>query len=154
MFAISQERADILNGLFDYRDALHNQGIVSGFQWLDGSFLENIEDLENRPPNDIDVVTFFEIPHGHTQATLLPHISHLFDPNQTKQDFMVDAYPFVMDGRIDGAAIRQTSYWYSMWSHRRRDKVWKGFAQVDLDPANDVQNRGLLNQKIAAGFGP
>jgi hypothetical protein len=29
-----------------------------GFQWLDGSFAEQIELLEGRPPKDIDVVSF------------------------------------------------------------------------------------------------
>jgi hypothetical protein len=153
MFAISQERADILHGLFDYREALHQAGLVTGFQWLDGSFLENIEDVEGRPPNDIDVVTFFTPPAGQTQATLLPVIGHLFDPIQTKPTFRVDAYPFDISAVMTEKTIRMTAYWYSMWSHRR-DGLWKGFAQVDLSPANDPQGRNRLAQKVAAGFGP
>lgn len=34
--------------------------IVKGFQWLDSSFLENIEAAESRPPRDLDVLTFYE----------------------------------------------------------------------------------------------
>lgn len=153
MFAISQDRADILNGLFDYREALHNVGFVAGFQWLDGSFLENIEDLEGRSPNDIDVVTFFELPAGQTQASLMPIAGHLFDPSQTKVAFRVDAYPFEIGSAMTATTVRQIAYWYSMWSHRRNG-VWKGFAQVDLNPANDVRGRSRLAQKVAAGFGP
>ena len=153
MFAITQERADILSGLFDYREALHNAGLVTGFQWLDGSFLENIEDLEGRPPNDIDVVTFFELPVGQTQTSLLPLTADLFDPDQTKQNFSVDAYPFEIGSSLNETAVRRTAYWYSMWSHRR-DGVWKGFAQIDLSPANDLLGRNRLAQKVAAGFGP
>ena len=151
MFAVSQDRADILQGLLDYRAALHAAGLVSGFQWLDGSFLENIEDVEGRPPQDIDVVTFFELPAGQTQLTLLPVLESLFDPQQTKPRYKVDAYPFELGQPMDSTRVRTTTYWYSMWSHRR-DGVWKGFVQVDLDPAIDVAGRTLLAQKIADGF--
>lgn len=57
-FAISPERCKVLKGFLDYRAALHGMGLVSGFQWLDGSFTEQVETLERRPPKDIDVVTF------------------------------------------------------------------------------------------------
>lgn len=57
-FATSPERMAILDGLLRFRGKLHELGIVSGFQWLDGSFLEQIELLENRHPRDMDVVTF------------------------------------------------------------------------------------------------
>ena len=66
-FSTSPERRTILQGLLDYRAALHRMGLVSGFQWLDGSFLENIELLESRSPRDIDVVTFLD-----TAASLTP----------------------------------------------------------------------------------
>jgi hypothetical protein len=39
-FATSQERMNILDGLLRFRAALHGAGMVSGFQWLDGSFKE------------------------------------------------------------------------------------------------------------------
>lgn len=41
-FALSPERLKILNGLLNYRSALHALGLTNGFQWLDGSFMENI----------------------------------------------------------------------------------------------------------------
>lgn len=56
-FASSNVRKEILKGYLDHRAALLNLGIT-GFQWLDGSFLEDIEALESRPPGDIDLVTF------------------------------------------------------------------------------------------------
>ncbi|MDJ0820289.1 MAG: hypothetical protein QNJ09_00595 [Paracoccaceae bacterium] len=150
-FAFSDERARILSGLLDYRTALYRSGIVAGFQWLDGSFLENIEDLESRPPNDIDVVTFFELPPGHTQVSLLTAHGALFDPTETKRNFSVDAYPFVLNQPMTERMVRQTSYWYSMWSHRRNG-VWKGFVQVDLNPSTDASSRTMLDQMITDGF--
>ena len=151
VFATSQDRANILNGFLDYRAALHQQGLVSGFQWLDGSFLENIEDLENRPPDDIDVVTFFEIPPGETEATLQPAIEDLFDSDYTKANYRVDAYPSVLGTLVNEGRVRHISYWYSMWSHRR-DGTWKGFVQIDLNPVDDAQCRVQLAQRIADGF--
>lgn len=69
-FATSPQRITILDGLLRFRAELHSKGIVSGFQWLDGSFLEAVETLESRPPRDVDVVTFFELPHGEDQRSL------------------------------------------------------------------------------------
>lgn len=67
-FGTTVERRTILGGLMRYRAALHAIGLVQGFQWLDGSFLEDVEGLESRPPNDIDVVTFFRLLPGETEA--------------------------------------------------------------------------------------
>src|SRR5690606_3212200 len=61
-FGTSPKRREILDGLLRFREQLHNLGLVTGFQWLDGSFLEEVELLEQRPPHDIDVVTFVEPP--------------------------------------------------------------------------------------------
>jgi hypothetical protein len=57
-FGISRERLVILRGLLDYRAALSSIGIVHGFQWIDGSFVEDCETIRQRPPGDVDVVTF------------------------------------------------------------------------------------------------
>src|ERR1700686_1977956 len=59
-YAVSVERNAILKGLLDYRAALQNIGVSTGFQLLDGSFVEDVENIRLRPPGDIDVVTFAE----------------------------------------------------------------------------------------------
>ena len=46
-FATSYERSAILQGLLDYRRELYSSDIVRGFQWLDGSFLEQVEVMES-----------------------------------------------------------------------------------------------------------
>jgi hypothetical protein len=58
-FGTTKERVLILKGLLEFRDRMTAFGIVQGFQWLDGSFTENIEKSEKRAPNDLDLVTFF-----------------------------------------------------------------------------------------------
>lgn len=135
-FSTSPERIHILDGFLRFRRALHQAGIVSGFQWLDGSFLENVEALENRPPRDIDVVNFVDL-SGMDQHTLISGHNDLFDHAQAKQKYALDAYFMQIGGALDQNAVRRVSYWYSMWSHRRNG-LWKGFVQVDLAPTQDT----------------
>lgn len=146
-FCTSTERAEILQGLLNYRMALYGLGITTGFQWVDGSFVENIEDLEARAPNDVDVVSYIVLPAGQTQATLFPTLRPLQDRANTKATYKVDAFIRV----APQVTIRDVCYWYSLWSHRR-DGLWKGFAEVDLDPTADVAAQANLTQAIAAGF--
>jgi hypothetical protein len=58
----SDERKEIFRGLLSYRQQLANIGFRIGFQWLSGSFMEDIESLETRHPKDVDMVTFFHRP--------------------------------------------------------------------------------------------
>ncbi|MCB9933237.1 MAG: hypothetical protein H6841_07445 [Planctomycetes bacterium] len=142
-FATSPDRMAILDGMLHFRAALHQAGLVSGFQWFDGSFLEDVEAIEIRAPRDIDVVTFFELPAGATQTTLATGHPALFDHPQNKVSYKVDAY-FVVLGQPTGQPqVKTVAYWYSMWSHRRSG-LWKGFVQVSLDPAQDAAARALL----------
>jgi hypothetical protein len=143
-FASSPERLSILDGLLRFRADLHQAGIVSGFQWLDGSFMERIEVLESRAPRDMDVVTFFRIPEGHDQHSLVRDHGRLFDRKHVKETYAIDAYVCILGKPLDEKSVKQVSYWYSMWSHRRNG-LWKGFIQVDLDPAQDTPARASLN---------
>ena len=143
-FAVSAERLKVLQGLMDYRQELHRAGIGFGFQWLDGSFMEHIEATENRPPNDVDVVSFFPLPAGMDQRQLAKDHAHLFDPEQTKARFYVDAYACILGEPTRDYHVKAISYWYSMWSHRR-DHLWKGFVQVGLSPAEDTEAKKLLD---------
>jgi hypothetical protein len=143
-FSSSPERIKILDGFLRFRGELHRLGIISGFQWVDGSFLENIETLENRPPNDMDVVTFYDIPQGESQQSLALKEPNVFNGSNVKIAYSIDSYFSSLGGQLDLMAIKNISYWYSMWSHRR-DGVWKGFVQIDLAPIHDNDARMLLN---------
>ena len=61
-YGTTQRRLQILWGFLAYRQALMNAGLTQGFQWLDGSFLEDIERTAGRPPGDLDLVNFFRRP--------------------------------------------------------------------------------------------
>ena len=115
----SSARLQILRGLLAYRAELRKRGITKGFQWLDGSFTENKELLSLEPPNDVDVVTFFYLPDGMDQSSFAQVFADLFDTDNTKKLYKVDAY-----GQPLGVALKEMdvviiSYWHSMWSHTR-----------------------------------
>ncbi len=143
-YATSEKRQKILGGFLCYRAELHAIGLVRGFQWLDGSFLEQVEVLENRPPNDMDVVTFSYMPTDESQETLLSKNSRLFNPRTSKTDYWVDGYvTFLGPDELESLVERMT-YWYSLWSHRR-NQAWKGFLQIDLAPDKDANAKEILN---------
>lgn len=146
-FAFSPQRGIILRGLLDYRAALHAVGLTSGFQWVNGSFMQDIENHEARPPNDVDIVTYFHLPAGETQSSLFSKAGRLFSSSHAKAIYKVDAYPFVLGVPTDTGQVLRISYWYSMWSHRR-DGLWKGFLQIDLKPDDDAEARRILNLKF------
>jgi hypothetical protein len=152
-FSTSPERNAILGGFLQLRAAFHSAGVLNGFQWVDGSFLENVELLELRPPADIDVVTYFELPPGVSELDFYNANQALFDHPHVKNSFKVDHYPQVLGKVMDAFQIRRLSYWYSMWSHRR-DGLWKGFLQISLDPTEDSQAHQILAMKAMAGAAP
>jgi hypothetical protein len=39
--------------------------------------------------------------------------------------------------------VQQTSYWYSVWAHRRNHQ-WKGFLEIDLSPTLDSDATVIL----------
>ena len=134
-FATSPERVRLIDGYLAYRAALHQAGIQRGFQWVDGSFVEHVEQRHFDPgmPNDIDVVTFFFPPEEHA----IDYVA-LFTPELTKDTFSVDAYGFQLGVALTPARAELIGYWHGMWSHRRVDLRWKGFVRIDLNPNEDA----------------
>jgi hypothetical protein len=145
-FAISLDRCIILEGYLSHRSELHGMGMAGGFQWLNGSFSENIELIDQRPPKDIDVVTF-TIEGDEFYDDLQPGQLRLLgvtreDQSFIKRKFKVDFYVQSLRDAPE-RLVEMTSYWYSMWAHRR-SKQWKGFLQVDLDPRQDSAALAML----------
>lgn len=149
-FGTSQRRREILIGLLDFRATLHAAGLVNGFQWVDGSFLENIEVLESRDPADIDVVTFLHLPEGQTQQSFASAHPDLFNHAETKTLFHVDAYFVPMDDNPPAHLVERSAYWYSLWSHCRNGQ-WKGYLQIDLAPTDDVTAKAEIQKAPGEG---
>lgn len=127
-FATSQRRVQILRGVLGLRERLRGMAPDDGFQWIDGSFVEDIEVQENRDPGDADVVTFCRVDH----ATLDPQ---LLDRKHTKATYHVDHFLVPLNAH-PVSLVDQTKYWYGLFSHRR-DRTWKGMLQVALSKTDD-----------------
>lgn len=133
-FCATDPRKEIFRGLLDHRQRLNAIGFTDGIQWLSGSFLEDIETIENRTPKDVDVVTFFHVPPAiTTQAALNALVTAnlpLFDHGQVKTTFKVDVQ-FVSLDNPPSLIVDSTRFWFGLFSHRRNG-LWKGLLQIPL----------------------
>lgn len=134
-FAFTPTRRKILKGFLNFRDALSHAGLTDGFQWVDGSFTENVELNLKRPPNDVDVVTFFNFQPGDSDEIVIARNELIFHQEFVKETFLVDSY-FESLQTSGADLVSKTVYWYSMWAHKR-DLSWKGFVQIPLSPQLD-----------------
>ncbi|MEJ7601436.1 MAG: hypothetical protein WKG01_26265 [Kofleriaceae bacterium] len=144
------KRCEILRGWLRFRAELHKLGIVVGFQWLDGSFCEQLSRVE-REPNDIDIVTLAETTAQEDDAvplldTIVATRPDLADPRQTKIRYLCDAYWVHL--RETDANVDLVHYWYGLFSHRRGDDTWKGMVEVTLDPSHDATAERALKLAI------
>lgn len=134
-FATTAKRKQIFEGFLNLRAELFALGI-QGFQWLDGSFLENIELEEGRDPKDLDAVTFVTDPARLADLdTKLRTKPELLDRAHVKATYFADHFWVPLGSRVIDV-VDQTRYWYALFSHCR-DRVWKGMLVVALVPTAD-----------------
>lgn len=149
-YSHSKERRDILKGLLSYREKLRELGITEGFQWLDGSFVENVESNRGRPPNDIDLVTFASRPTDSCDQeqwrTLVKENSDIFIPDLSKETYICDAY-FVDLSTPPTHIVNNTKYWFGLFSHQRDSYLWKGMVEISL-VCSDKEAKALLDQEV------
>jgi hypothetical protein len=145
-FGISTARMGILRGLVNYRWALAQVGINEGFQIINGSFSENIEQIELRDPKDLDIVTFA---HRPPQANLplewsdfVTNNQSLFIPHVAKAQHFCDAYYVDLDQSPE-TLVDSTGYWYGLFSHRRNG-LWKGMLRIPLQSDDASASQMLM----------
>jgi hypothetical protein len=151
-FATSRERGIILRGLLNFRARLRAVGFVNGIQWIDGSFVEDVEISRQRPPGDVDVVTLIQRPSAIQNfaewANFLQTNAAVFDPARAKADFFCDAY--FIDLNLDGRDVaEQASYWFGLFSHQRDTFRWKGMVQLELMEDDAAADAALLAKEGA-----
>ena len=146
------ERRQLLRNLLKYRALLARAGFVDGIQFVDGSFVEFVELIKSRPPNDIDVFTLVHIPSRYLDDDALwiseglPFWSaEVIDQARNKERFSLDTYAIIIDDLRPWDLIKLTMYWHGLFSHQRDTFAWKGFAAVPLDPAGDEAALLLLD---------
>jgi hypothetical protein len=142
-FGTTPERVAILQGFIRLRAELRKHGMIDAFQWINGSFLEEIETTEGRPPKDIDVVTFYWSPDPAFTRKLLAAFPDLANNATIKANFHTDHFP-VDAGFHPQTTVELTRYWTGLFSHTRNN-VWKGMLKIDLNTqADDVAAEALL----------
>ncbi|MEI6574027.1 MAG: hypothetical protein WCO61_10870 [Alphaproteobacteria bacterium] len=144
-------RRQLLRGLIEYRKILANDGYVNGVQFIDGSFVENVESHSKRPPSDIDIFSILNIPQKYYGNIALwdSHgrpffVSEVADRNKNKIRFKVDTYAILYEEQSPFDLIKQIIYWYSVFSHQKATFAWKGFVAIMLDPQLDKSVLTLL----------
>jgi hypothetical protein len=130
-FSTSQERVSILKKFLDFRKRIGSCGIKKGFQWLDGSFLENIEVSEGRSPRDLDVVTFYGEVSLSDQFIASKIFPEFFSPKLARDNFLVDHYA-IDYSHNPHVTIDHTRYWSQLFSHKRNG-IWKGMLKIPLN---------------------
>lgn len=138
------QRRQLLRNLIAYRAVIAGDGYQSGIQFVDGSFVENIEVTASRPPSDIDVFSILDAPAKYQSdpaawaATGLPFWQkEVSDRDRNKTRFSLDTYADLFQEMAPLGLIDSVIYWYSLFSHQRTTLAWKGFAALVLDPAGD-----------------
>jgi hypothetical protein len=141
-FGSSDLRKSILRGWLAHRAAVRAIGFDRGFQWVDGSF------VEDKVPGDIDVVSFFFRPlaaRNHAQLSALMQANReLFFRSLVKAKYKVDLMLVDLNGSPE-ILVEATRYYFGLFSHRRGDHVWKGMVRINLgDFADETAALGVL----------
>lgn len=155
-FCTNVHRAKMLIGLNEYRKHLFHGGFVSGVQWLDGSFSENVEVMQKRHPNDIDIVTLFKRPIKYQinpSTWSEDYEAHLhttfFATKEMKPKYSCDTYSIDLD--VEALSlVRRTTYWFGLFSDMRGSIEKKGIVEIPL--ANDPMEFAAINGIIGGKF--
>jgi hypothetical protein len=139
-FATSPQRQEILKGLLRFREELRQRGLVNGFQWMDGSFLEDVETKLGRGPNDLDLVTIYWGYPLDFQNQLAGEFPAFADSQLSKDQYRLDHYPFDA-GYSPAFTVENSQYWIQLFSHNR-DQVWKGMLEIRLNTP-DIDQQAL-----------
>ena len=144
-FSFNPIRIQLLKNLFIFRQGLRNAGLQGNcFQWIDGSFVENKEQICNESPGDIDVVTFY---HGYDNvmaAQIVQNFPAFNDRAVARDTFLLDHFPVNLQ-RGPLFAYTYVKYWTMLFNHSRLG-VWKGILLLEVNtPADDEEALVYLN---------
>lgn len=95
-FAVSDEHINILKKYVEFRLECFGTGIHNGFQWIDGSFVEDTQQRESREPHDIDVVSFIYRAYINPN-NIIKSFPEFINPKLSKNRYLVDHYIVVAD---------------------------------------------------------
>ncbi len=155
-FCTSAQRAKLLKGLNSYREHLFKGGFISGYQWVDGSFVEDVEVTRSRSPNDIDIVTLFNRPLKYQNNSALwvsDYSSNLhrmfFETRNMKPQYKCDTFAIDLEAGSE-SLVRDISYWGGLFSDIRGSTEKKGIVSIPL--AIDPLEFNAVNNMIGGKF--
>jgi hypothetical protein len=104
-----------------------------------------LRDERAAPQTIIDVFSFLVRPATYRNDPSLwatvgwpQWLSEIANPTLNKTRFALDTYAIAIDQHDALRLINATTYWYSLFAHKRVTHDWKGFLRVSLDPADDA----------------
>jgi len=112
------------------------------FSGIDGSFVDDCETIRERPPGDVDIVTFAYRPVVQNWLQFVQQNLRLFDFSQTKALFLCDAY-YVDLQNPPHLIVHDTTYFNGLFSHQRDSKLWKGMLALDLSSDDSAAQQFL-----------
>ncbi len=135
----SAVRKSLLEGLIKYRRSLRAIGLQGGYQILNGSFCEDCEATRGTDPGDIDAITYVKRPSAYkTDSDFAKFVSSnvaLFNPSFAKAAFNVHNFTIDLDAPSE-STIPISIYFYSLFSHQKHTRQWKGTLRIDLQTTN------------------
>lgn len=163
-FAFNEKRRQILDGFLAHRMDLRAEGFETGFQWIGGSFVEDVEGLEGRNPNDIDVVSFLRCPPAITdplaieaffEGQMARHDRKLVKQNRLCDSFLVPFPPRRFQWSLDAIAT-PIIHWMNLLGSHRKTLKWKGLIQIDFETTDDdrAARTALLQAASRSGKSP
>jgi hypothetical protein len=155
-FCVSRERAELLKGLNAYRKHLFGGGFLTGDQWIDGSFVEDVEKLRGRPPGDIDVVTLFNRPLKYQIDAAAWDVayeafihSNYFSTKRMKPIYRCDTWSIDLNASPT-SLVRDTMYWGGLFSDIKKSTEKKGIVSIPLP--TDPMEFSAVNSMIEGKF--
>lgn len=140
----TDHRRQLIRNLIAYRALLASDGYERGIQFVDGSFVENVEQSAGRAPGDIDVFSILSAPTKYKSdftawgsAGLPFWRAEVADRDKNKQRFLLDTYAVLFEELQPIGLVQSVIYWYGLFSHQRGTFAWKGFVALALDRASD-----------------
>ena len=139
-FATTPTRIAILKGLVRFRLSCVENGI-SGRQWVDGDFVENIE-AENREPENVVVVSLIYRKENDEYRRILDAFPEFADGKLSRQNYKVDHRAFVINLSPE-YTVQYSKHWNMVYGHNEKG-VWKGMLEMPLYE-NDAFDQMAMN---------
>lgn len=117
----SPRRVRILKNYLDFVERLEQLGVLTYYQWIDGSFV-----TRKHSPKDLDIVTFVDYRTYTLHSPELHKLQERFEHKRLDLYFSIAHNP---DDKYSDDAKDRQSRWLNLFSHDREGNP-KGFLEI------------------------